>query len=470
MPNDKIFPSPEAAVADVPDGATIAVAGFGLTQSFPSSLTVALRAQGAKELCIVANSLGEGPYRSMTLIENHQVKRLIVSFSARASGDRSPAEQQIAAGDIEVELVPQGTLVERLRAAGAGIGAVFTRTGVGTVVAEGKEVRTIDGVDYVLEKALPVDYALIRARRADRFGNLDFAGVGRNFMPSFAKGAQIAIAEVDEIVEGALPPESIDLPGIFVDRVVLQTADVKPRFWAARPGAGSDAAQEYNGKRGWTRGEMAKITADLIPEGSYVNLGVGMPTLVSNHIAGRDVTLHGENGVLGYGEAAAEEDYDPALYNAGGEYVRLRPGGSYFESVTAFEMVRGGHVDAVVLGGFQVDAHANLANWSQPAMVGGGIGGAMDLVAGGGTVMVMMTHTAKNGAHKLVAECDYPLTGPACVDIVVTDLAVFRWNGERFVVERVADGFSFDEIAELTDFPLVASPEFTAREGAFARD
>jgi len=215
---------------------------------------------------------------------------------------------------------------------------------------------------------------------------------------------------------------------------------------------------------------MAKIAADLIPEHSYVNLGVGMPTLISNYIGGRDITLHGENGVLGYGEVVPESEYDPALYNAGGEYVRLRPGGSYFESVTAFEMVRGGHIDTVVLGGFQVDARANLANWSQPAMVGGGIGGAMDLVAGGGTVMVLMTHTAKNGARKLVEECDYPLTGPACVNIVVTDLAVLRWNGERFVVEQIAPGFTFGEVADLTEFELVLSDELAERESALVQD
>jgi 3-oxoacid CoA-transferase len=453
---NKVVSSPTDAVADVGDGASIAIAGFGMTHNFPSSLTVALKEQGAKDLCIVANSLGEGPYRSNTLIENHQVNRLIVSFSARAGGDKSAAELQIASGEIEVELVPQGTLVERLRAGGAGIGAFYTRTGVGTAIAEGKEIRTFDGVDHVLERALKVDYAFVRGWRADRFGNVQFRGVGRNFMPSFSKGAKVTIAEVDEIVDGALDPEEIGLPGIFVDRVVLQTANVPITFPSVRPGRESGRAREYNGKTAWTREKIAEIAASLLPEPSYVNLGLGIPTLISNHIAGRDITLHSENGVLGYGAIATEENFDPNLYNAGGQYVGLNPGASFFESVTSFEMVRGGHVNVVALGAFQVDETATLANWSSPEMVGGGIGGAMDLVAGGQTVMVLMTHCDNDGTPKLVKQCTYPATGIGCVSIVVTDLCVLRWSGTGFRLEKIADGFDADEIERLSEMKIEA--------------
>ncbi|WP_199564882.1 3-oxoacid CoA-transferase [Spongiactinospora rosea] len=454
MAINKVYESPAAAVADVPDGSSVSIAGFGMTHSFPTSLTVALREQGARRLCIVANSLGTGEYRSNTLIENRQVNRLIVSFSARAGEARSAAEQQIAAGEIEVELVPQGTLVERLRAGGAGIGAFYTRTGVGTAIAEGKETRTIDGVEHVLEYGLKVDYALIRAARADRFGNLSFTGVGRNFMPSFAKGAKITVAEVDEIVDGELDPEAIGVPGIFVDRVVIRTVDVPHDFPTPRAGRGADSARTYNGKPAMTRNKMAEVAAGLVPPGSYMNLGLGIPTLISNYIEGRDIVLHSENGVLGYGGMATKDDYDPELYNAGGQYVHLTPGASFFESVTSFEMVRGGHVDFVALGGFQVDGKANLANWSTPDMIGGGIGGAMDLVAGDTTVMVLMTHLDSKGKPKLVKECDFPLTGLACVNIVVTDLGVFRWDGSRFRMEYVAPGFTPDEVAALTELDL----------------
>ncbi|TDD36003.1 3-oxoacid CoA-transferase subunit A [Actinomadura sp. KC06] len=454
---NKVYESPLAAVADVPDGASVSIAGFGKTHSFPTSLTVALREQGARQLCLVANSLGEGPYRSITLVENRQVNRLIVSFSARAGEATSAAEKQIAAGEIEVELVPQGTLVERLRAGGAGIGAFFTRTAVGTAVADGKETRVINGVEHVLEMGLKVDYALIRAARADRFGNLEFDGVGRNFMPAFAKGAEITIAEVDEIVDGELHPERIGLPGIFVSRVVRKTVDVEHDFPVVREGRGGDSARTVNGKKALTRKQMAEVAAGLVPNGSYMNLGLGIPTLISDYISGRDIVLHSENGVLGYGTIASRDDYDPEIYNAGGQYVHLEKGASFFESVTSFEMVRGGKVDFVALGAFQVDADANLANWSTPNMVGGGIGGAMDLVAGDVNVMVLMMHSDSKGNPKLVNSCEYPLTGLNCVNIVVTDLCVLRRVGDAFKLEYVAPGFTADEVAALTEFDIDVS-------------
>jgi 3-oxoacid CoA-transferase len=451
MTINKIWPSPAAAVADVPDGASVAIAGFGLTQGFPTSLTVALRDQGATGLCVVANSLGAGPYRSNTLVENRQVSRLIVSFSTRAGAGTSAAEVQIGAGEIEVELVGQGTLVERLRAGGAGIGGFYTRTGAGTAVAEGKETRVIGGIEHVLEYGLQVDYALICAKRADRFGNLQFEGAGRNFMPSFAKGARVAIAEVEEIVDGALDPEQVGLPGIFVSRVVLRNVEVPIDFPRPRAGRESDRAQSYNGKAGWTRDQMAQVAAGLLPAGGYVNLGLGIPSLISNHVAGRDITLHSENGMLGYGSLATEDNYDPMVYNASAQYVNLDEGASFFDSTASFEMIRGGKVDVVALGAFQVDESASLANWATPEMVGGAIGGAMDLVAGGRTVMVLMLHHDSKGRPKLVRKCSYPLTGVGCVSVVITDLGVFRYSSGRFRLEQMAPGFQAQEIAKLSE-------------------
>jgi 3-oxoacid CoA-transferase len=457
MSINKIYPSPAAAVEDIPDGARVAIAGFGLTHSFPSSLTVALRAHGAKDLYVVANSLGEGPYRSTSLIENHQVSKLLVCFSGRANEPRSPAEVQTAAGEIEMEMCSQGTLVERLRAGGAGIPAFYTRTSVGTTVAEGKETRIFDGQEYVLEEAVKVDYALIRAWRGDRFGNLQFKGVGANFMPSFAKAANVAIAEVDELVD-VLPPDEVDFPGIFVARVVKQDTPVPTEFLAAR-GKQRDTAQTYNGKPGWTRDEIAEVAASMLPEPSYVNLGLGIPTLISNFTGGRDIQLHAENGIVGYGPMAAEEDFDGSIFNAAGHYVHLDEGASFFDSVTAFEMVRAGKVDVVALGAFQVDAEASFANWNTPNMVGGAIGGAMDLVASGRTVMVLMTHRDSKDRPKLVPRCTLPVTGVNCVDIVVTDLVALRWTGERFRIEKLAPGFTAQEVQDLSEIELEVPAE-----------
>jgi len=217
---NKILPSPEEAVADVPDGATVMFAGFGSAGS-PTNLILALHKRGVRDLTVIANNIGLGDQLHL-LVEARQVKKVICSFPFRATSGKRPAmEQQYLAGEIEIELNPQGTLVERIRAGGAGVAAFYTPTGVGTVVAEGKEVRTFNGREYVLETGLTADYAFIRGRRADRLGNLAYRMSARNFAPSMAMAARVTIAEVEEIVEvGELEPERIHTPGIFVHRLV----------------------------------------------------------------------------------------------------------------------------------------------------------------------------------------------------------------------------------------------------------
>src|SRR3954451_17650057 len=206
---EKVCASPEEALADLHDGASIAVSGFGTSYGFACSLLMAARERGAKNLTLISNGLGTaGQLRGMLLVASGQVSKLIVSFSSRP-GARTPADDFIESGQIEVELVPQGTLVERMRAAGAGIPAFYTPTAVGTALAAGKEVRYFDGKPFILEHALPVDYAFLKAYRADRLGNVEMRGSSRNFNPAVAKAARVAIVEVDEIVEvGEIPPES----------------------------------------------------------------------------------------------------------------------------------------------------------------------------------------------------------------------------------------------------------------------
>lgn len=381
----------EEAVADVRPGSSIAVGGFGVQHRFPTSLLVAMRDQGTGDLTIVCNSLGASDQlRAQILVENQQVSRLIASFSARP-GSRSAAEEQIAAGHLDVELVPQGILVERMRAGAAGLAGFYSPVGVGTVIGEGKEVREFDGREYVFESALRVDYAFVRGYRADRLGNVQFRGGSRNFNIAFAKAARVAIVEVDELVEpGEIAPDDVHLPGLYVDRVTLGTIQPpKEISKSAQRRRGSEARKTYLGKPALSRGQIAERAARLIPDGGYANLGTGMPTLVSNHVEGRSIMLHAENGILGYAGIVAPEDADPDVYNAGGEFVSLLPGASYFDSVASFEIARSGNLDAVVLGAYQVDRHGNLANWSKPNMVGGGIGGAMDLVVEENTVVAV---------------------------------------------------------------------------------
>src|SRR3954454_2382352 len=223
---DKVVASPQDAIADIRDGATIAIAGFSVNHGFATNLLVALREKGTKNLTLVCNSLGDpGATRGQMLAENNQVKKLYAAFSTRP-GTPTAAEEQIAAGKMQVELVPQGILVERCRAGGAGIPAFYSPTGAETALAQGKEIRMFDGKPHVLEQAIRVDYAFLRGYRADRLGNVQFRGGNQNFNPSSAKAAKYAIVEVYEIVEPAgIPPELIDLPGIFVQRVLKTRKD-----------------------------------------------------------------------------------------------------------------------------------------------------------------------------------------------------------------------------------------------------
>lgn len=454
---NKIVGSPEEAIADLTDGASVAVTGFGTSYGFPVSLLVATKEKNVKNLTLVTNGLGAvGQLRSMLLVASGQVSRLIAAFSWRP-GPVTPADEQIDAGLIEVELVPQGILVERMRAAGAGIPAFYSPVGVGTSIHEGKEHRELGGKTYVLEQAINVDFALVRAFRGDRLGNLDLRGSNRNFTPAFAKAATVVIAEVDEIVEvGEIDPENVGLPGIFVSRVVkatVQPDSVRPAI--RRP---KDTARQYNGKPGWTRLEMARRIAEMLDDGTYVNLGVGMPTLVSNFIGDRDIILHGENGILGYGEQVDGDRVDKNIFNAAGEYVSILPGASYFDSVEAFEMARGGRLNTVVLGAYEVDQEGSIANYSITDVKKGGIGGAMDLIAGKQTLIVMMEHRDSKDRPKLRRQCSYPLTGKACVDVVVTDLAILRRVGGTWKVEAVADGFTPEEVLELTELEVPGVP------------
>jgi 3-oxoadipate CoA-transferase alpha subunit len=215
---DKSFTSAEAALADVPDGATVMISGFG-NAGMPAALIDALIAQGARELTIVNNNAGNADAGLAALIAAKRVRKILCSFPRQA--DSWHFDRAFRAGEIELELVPQGTLAERIRAAGAGIGAFYTPTAFGTLLAKGKETRRIGDRDYVLEYPIHADYALVKADRADRWGNLVYRKTARNFGPIMAAAARCTVVQVREIVElGALDPEAVVTPGIFVKRVV----------------------------------------------------------------------------------------------------------------------------------------------------------------------------------------------------------------------------------------------------------
>ena len=219
---DKVFTSPVAALEGlVHDGMLLAVGGFGLC-GIPEQLIIALRDTGVRDIEVVSNNAGVDDWGLGLLLQTRQIRKMVSSYV----GENAEFERQFMAGELEVEFNPQGTLAERLRAGGAGIPAFFTKTGVGTVIAEGKDVREFDGEDYVMERGIRSDLSLVKAWKADRFGNLIFRKTARNFNPMVAACGKITVVEVEELVEiGQLDPDGIHTPGIYVDRIVVSESE-----------------------------------------------------------------------------------------------------------------------------------------------------------------------------------------------------------------------------------------------------
>jgi 3-oxoacid CoA-transferase len=455
---NKVYPGIQQALADIQDGASIMIGGF-YGAGTPHNLIQGLVDKGNKNLTLICNSSNNV---IPIMKDASQVKSVIMSFpiSPYSWAERNPLREAIESGQVKVEMVPQGTLAERIRAGGAGIAGFYTRTSVGTILERGKEKKVFDDKSYVFERAITADYALIKAHKADTKGNLIYRGTMRNFNISMAMAAKITIAEVDEIVQpGELGPESINTPGIFVDRVVKSTSKQATNF--KKSGSSKSQDKSGEGKKGLTNELIAIRIAKELPDGAYVNLGMGLiPAMIPNFVPeDREIVFESENGILGYGRIAEEGEWDANLVAATGQPVTVLPGASFFDSADSFAMVRGGHIDYTILGAYQVSEKGDIANWATSEKNIRGVGGAMDLAAGTKHVFVAMEHTTSSGELKILKECAYPLTATGVVTMIFTNLAVIQVTPEGLLLREITPGISVEEIQAVTEPKLIVSKD-----------
>jgi len=431
----------DEAAALVKDGNTLLQGGFGMTGN-PVHLTHALAKTNTKNLTFIGNNVGEVGLGGGRLLRNGQIKKMIGSFFT-SNPEAVKAAQE---GKVEYELIPQGTLAEAIRAGGAGIGGFYTVTAAGTEIAKNAETKIIDGKEQVFVKAIRANVAFIRAWKADTAGNLVYRMTEQNFNRAMATAADIVIAEVEEIVPvGSIDPNQIHTPGCYVDYLVQAKLTLED--------LGSSASVSKSKKVSEDRMNMAKRALAELKKGDVVNLGVGIPTLVADLITPEHgIILHTENGMLGVGPVPADGggamDYP---VNAGKIPVTALPGSSYFDSTDSFAMIRGKHIDVAIMGGLEVDEAANLANWAVPGQPLLGVGGAMDLASGAKRLIITMTHTNPDGSAKVVPTCKLPLTALNAVDMVITDLAVFKYINGKLTLIELMPGATIEDIRAKTE-------------------
>ncbi|KAJ6171756.1 Succinyl-CoA:3-ketoacid coenzyme A transferase 1 [Penicillium chermesinum] len=459
---NKVLPSAEEAIKDMKSNSTLLAGGFGLS-GVPDTLINAVRANPSiTGLTAVSNNAGVDGSGLGLLLQSKQIKKMIASYV----GENKTFERMYLTG----------TLAERCRSGGAGIPAFYTPAAFGTVVQTGdlplrhnsdgtvqlysqpRDVKVFDGKSYVMEEAIKGDYAFVKAWKADKLGNCQFRYAAANFNGAMGRNAKMTIVEAEHIVEpGEIDPAAIHLPGIYVKRVIQSTTEKQIEKYTFAKEEGADTSALGQGETANKRERIVRRAAKEFKNGMYANLGIGMPMLAPNFVdSSVEVTLQSENGILGLGPYLKKGQEDPDLINAGKETVTLKPGAAVFGSDESFGMIRSGRIDLTILGAMQVSAKGDLANWMLPGKIKG-FGGAMDLVSNPSAtkVVVTMEHTDKKGNPKIVKQCEFPLTGPACVSRIITDLCVFDVDfTDGLTLIEIADGVTVEEVKAKTEAPF----------------
>ncbi|CCH43499.1 Succinyl-CoA:3-ketoacid-coenzyme A transferase 2,mitochondrial [Wickerhamomyces ciferrii] len=475
--SSKIVKSADEAINGIKSGDMILSGGFGLSGVSETLIDALSKRPDIKNLTAVSNNAGLEGKGLSKLLESGQVTKMIASYI----GMNKKFEQLYLNGSIDLELTPQGTIIEKVRSGAAGIPAFYTPTGVGTWVQEGKlpvrydsngkvlktskpkESRRFNGRDFLLEESIYGDVAFVKAFKVDTLGNCWFRGSSRNFNQAFGKNAKLTIVEAENIVEpGEIEPENVHLQSIFVDKIVQS---IKPKQFEvikfAEDQKSPEELLESGNEKEIKRYKIAKRASQEFEGHNSANLGVGLPNLSAAFLPeGSNVLLESENGILGMGQHPKKGKEDADYVNSGKETVTLVKGASLFGSEDSFGMIRGGNIGLTMLGAFQVSANGDLANWGIPGKIKG-MGGAMDLVSNpkATKVVVVTEHTNKKGVSKIVENCEFPLTGEKVINTIITELAVFIIKDGKLVLTEISTESSLEEVQKKTNAKFIVSDD-----------